>query len=275
MTSEFLFHAHAVALTGRLSSPVGEILEAQAPAAIGEAGGVSRGRVENFRFQEIISFKAAWSHVAGVESAKKPGSYSTLATSVIEGLNILDMVTADRIVMRITSLHPGSGEPSIQFIGSSFQNLRIAGELVVVDLDTATFGELDSHSKLRERYLKDDGFRADLDRRTFRGALDQIPKDNYRTRSYFEKFSDDASQKAWESGGEVRLSLVRSIRSSAPETKPFGNVIEIPEFGLIRLAEITVGAAHRSLSMIRIDLGSAWDGFIEGGSGAGNGRPWP
>ena len=274
MTSEFLYHGHAVALIGRFTNPVGDILEAQAPAAIGEGGGFSRGRAEHFRFKDIVSFRAAWSHVTGVESVKKPGTYSTEVTSVLEGLNVLDMVTADRIVMRITSLHPGSGEPSIQFTGSSFENLRIAGHLVSVELDT-DFTELDTMSKLRERYLKDDGFRGDLDKRMQGGGLDSIPAENYRTRRYFEKFSGDANARSMESGREFRGSLVKGIRGGAGDCKPYGNVIEIPEFGLIRLAEITVGADHRSLSMIRLDLGSAWDLYIEGGSGAGNGRPWP
>ncbi|MBL0160006.1 MAG: hypothetical protein IPP47_23410 [Bryobacterales bacterium] len=277
MTSEFLYHAHAVGLSGRLTSPFAEILEAQAASAIGEAGGVSRSRVENYRFREIISCKAAWSQVTGVESGKKPGTYSTLATSVIEGLNVLDMVTADRMVMRITSKHPGSGggEPSIQFIGSGFENLRIAGQPVAVELDTATFDDLDTFSKVRERYLKDDGFRADLDRRLLRGGLDTIPAEKHRTRRYFEKYSGDAVVRAMEAGGELRASLVKGVRSGGAECKAWGNVIEIPEFGLIRLAEITVGADHRSLSMLRIEMGCAYEGFIEGGSGAGNGRPWP
>ncbi|HEY3441223.1 MAG TPA: choice-of-anchor P family protein [Paludibaculum sp.] len=277
MTSEFLYHAHAVGLSGRLTSPFAEVLEAQAPAAIGEAGGVSRSRAENFRFQEIVSCKAAWSHVTGVESVKNPGTFSTLATSVIEGLNVLDMVTADRIVMRITSKHPGSGggEPSIRFIGSSFENLRIAGQPVAVELDTVTFDELDTYSRLRERYLKDNGFRADLDRHLLRGGLEGIPAEKHRTRRYFERFSGDAVVRALETGGELRASLVKGVRSGGAEIKAWGNVIEIPEFGLIRLAEITVGADHRSLSMLRIDLGCAYEGFIEGGSGAGNGRPWP
>lgn len=275
MTSEFLYHAHAVALSGRLTSPFAEVIESQAPAAIGEAGGVSTTRVENFRFKEIVSFKAAWSNVIGVESAKKPGSYSTLVTSVIEGFNVLDMVTADRIVMRITSSHPGVGESSIRFIGSTFENLRIAGHPVQVNLDTATFDELGSLSKLRDRYLKDEGFRSDLDQRVMRGALDRIPEEKYRTRSYFEKFSGDGWKRAFESGGEIRCSLVKEIQTKPADLKPFGNVIEIPEFGLIRLAEVTIGADHRSLTMVRIDLGCACKGEIDGGSGAGNGRPWP
>lgn len=277
MTSEFLYHAHAVALIGRLTNPISEILEAQAPATIGEAGGVSRSRVENFRFQEIISCKAAWSQVTGVESLKHPGTYSTLATSVIEGLNVLDMVTADRIVMRITSKHPGAGggQPSIQFLGSSFENLRIAGQPVAVELDTATFDDLDTRAKLGDRYLKESGFRAELDKRMLGGGMDEIPAEKNRTRNYFEKFSSKESQRAWESGGEIRCSLVKGVRCGAPELKGCGHVIEIPEFGLIRLAEITIGPDHRSLSMLRIDLGSAYDGFVEGGSGAGNGRPWP
>ena len=60
----------------------------------------------------------------------------TLSTSVVENLNILNVVTADRVVAQVSTEHPREGYiPTITFLGSQFVNLRLAGQLVEVELD--------------------------------------------------------------------------------------------------------------------------------------------
>ena len=79
-----------------------------------------------------LSYEAAHTQVAGNRETK-PGhdGYTTLVTSVVEGLNILDVVTADLVVAQISTDHPLVGYvPSITFLGTRFENLRIAGHKV-------------------------------------------------------------------------------------------------------------------------------------------------
>jgi hypothetical protein len=89
-------------------------------------GGHGCARVDNFRFREFISFKAGYTHVSG--SPDKDESNNTLVTATLEGLNMMDVLTADRVVSRLFSKHPkGVAEGRITMHGSKFENLRICG----------------------------------------------------------------------------------------------------------------------------------------------------
>ena len=58
----------------------------------------------------------------------------------MEGINLLEVVTADKIVAQISTKHPKIGNvPSVSFVGSQFVNLRINGELIVPVLDLHPF----------------------------------------------------------------------------------------------------------------------------------------
>src|SRR5215471_9459377 len=99
------YNASAMALGGKITRPFEAILETQAASVLPIDGGFGSARTENVRFKEIISFKAAHSVVTGSQS-EVDGSFATLASVTIEDLNILDMVTAKRIVSRISTHHP-------------------------------------------------------------------------------------------------------------------------------------------------------------------------
>jgi hypothetical protein len=56
------------------------------------------------------------------------GSITTV-TSVAEGLNLFDVITADRHVAQISTEHPLADDiPSATFQGTSFENFKIAGD---------------------------------------------------------------------------------------------------------------------------------------------------
>src|SRR5215469_8870579 len=122
-----LYHADAVAATGYLTLPVHEVMEMQGSVGLAMGGGHTKVRVENFHHHHIFSFRYAHSEVSGRSSAKKK-SRNTLAQVVIEGLNIHNIVTCDRIVSRIAVHKPDDGsEASIIPFGSTIDNLRIGG----------------------------------------------------------------------------------------------------------------------------------------------------
>ena len=78
--------------------------------------------------------------MVGSNRNPKDDTYNSSVTATIEGLNILDMVTADRIVARVTSKQRlDEEEPTILSIGSRIENLRIAGCPIQVDLDNELF----------------------------------------------------------------------------------------------------------------------------------------
>jgi len=138
----FAFRASAAALGGFFTRPVNEPVPVQAATVLPSVGGYGTARAEHFRFHELVSFRSAYTQVIGNEY-EEGGRYerSTLALAVIEGLNVLDMVTADRVVGRLVSETPlpSDREARAKFspkeltwlpAGSYFVNLRIAGRPV-------------------------------------------------------------------------------------------------------------------------------------------------
>ena len=130
------FHAEAHALTGNLVLPFKEEIKKQAfvklegkaeiVLAEGEGQNSLSQHSKNFRLEGIISYAAAHTQVSGHESKKHPGASVTLATSVVEDLNVLNVVTADRVVAQVSTTHiPKVYSPKVTFLGTHFENLRI------------------------------------------------------------------------------------------------------------------------------------------------------
>src|SRR5207249_10087033 len=103
--STFHYHACAHGFSARFTRPFEYQIDAQAASALPIIGGHGQARVENFQFREFLSFRKAYTHVSGACEKKPDGtvSHNTLVISAIEGLNILDILTADRIVARMYS----------------------------------------------------------------------------------------------------------------------------------------------------------------------------
>jgi len=231
------FHAQAIGAGGRITRPFDELLEVQAATALPIGGGQGSSRVENFRFKNILSFRSADAHVTGSQS-KDSKSFATLAAVAIEDLNIMDVITAKRIVSRITSHHGiDDTEPSITPLGSRFEGLRIAGCELEVELDTHF----------------------------------PPPRDTYQG---FKK----ENARLTESKGLIVTTLVKQIdrgKKSCNELKISGNVIEVPHFGRIYLAQFLLTSYSRRLVMLRADLGCPVSGTLDVGDAQGNGTTYP
>jgi hypothetical protein len=145
----FLFHGHAIAAAGKITSPFQDTIPAQAASALPIDGGYSSARVENFRYKEIFSFASAYSEVAGTYVEKGGGAYETLSLTAIEKVNFLDVVTCDRIVARITVRYPADrSAATVMTAGSRFERLRV-GDVFFEKLDLAPdiFGKYDASGK--------------------------------------------------------------------------------------------------------------------------------
>ncbi|MGO8790093.1 MAG: choice-of-anchor P family protein [Terriglobia bacterium] len=130
MEKTFLYHALASGVSGNITLPFHELIEVHAASALPFTGGHSASRAESFRFKDIISFSSASTITTGSETSD---AYNTLATATVEGLNILNLVKADRVVARLASKYSkDSRQHSATIAGSYFENLRIAGNLVQI-----------------------------------------------------------------------------------------------------------------------------------------------
>src|SRR5215469_2358088 len=156
----FHYHASAHALSGHLTRPANHLIQAQAGTALPSTGGQHAARAEGFRLDQTVCFTAAYSHVAGSEKTENNKTiHTTLATTAVENLNILDMVTADRIVARLASSHEPGNETRILVLGSRFENLRIAGYRIDVELHHELAMKLDTFAATRKEYESNADFR--------------------------------------------------------------------------------------------------------------------
>ena len=250
----FHFHAGGHAISGIFERPIPHVIEAQASVTLPTIGGVAQARVENFRAHHFLSFKSAHTHVSG--SRQDENIVTINATSVIEGLDILGVVTAERIVSRVTSEYDGrkdnpkgtningnNKEGHIVAVGSEFHNLRIAGHRVEITLRHNLLLECKTFSDLHDKLIA--------------GKGPEKEEDVY---------------------GEVALcSLVEKIEPAEfPGVEKEGrHTLKIKHFGTVSFAEVLATGGERTLTMMRLHLGSPDGAFMTVAETCTNGRPWP
>jgi hypothetical protein len=276
------YNAGAHLLKAELEYPLKEEIKPQAFVNLPSDGTYQFKRADPFHFEGVLSYQAGYTKVAGHKSTKHRG-FATLATSVLEGLNVLDIVTADRVVAQIATEHPVYGEgqvPSVTFLGTRFENLRIAGHKIDVEPVLDILGPRPVND---ESYLQN------------RNVLDRISQ-QYETIARTKQLPDWAAKQypkgrpAVNGNGKLELSLINRVEG-APGTS-FGHVIDLPEFGKIFLGELEVqripGDPGKKkpdtykfhLTMIKLKMGCIADGASDivttdtngkGGIGSGDG----
>src|SRR5579864_2102138 len=136
------FHAEAHALKAKVRFPVDAEVRPQAFVKLaGTLEELLNGEgkrnyfsqhAKNYRLEGVFSYSAAHTQVSGHRSSKDERNSVTLATSVVENLNILNVVTADRVVAQIATTHiHDQYVPEVTFLGTHFENLRIARHKVL------------------------------------------------------------------------------------------------------------------------------------------------
>lgn len=240
----FYFHAGGHALSGEFRRPVRQVIPAQAATSLPTIGGHARALAQDFTAEHFASFKFGHSHVSGSQQADH--AFTTHATVSVEMLNVLDVVTADRIVLRLTSKQeqpkPGKlKEVHIMALGSQFENLRIAGYQVDVTLRHELLIENETFAKLRAKVATDKKS----------GKITRVGDDN------------------------ILCSLVEKIETKLPGVDPKAHIIDVPHFGRISLAEILITPGSLTATMIRFDLGSPDEGNLAAVEAQVNGIPWP
>jgi hypothetical protein len=222
-----IYDAHAFALKGDLQLPIRAEIKPQASANLPREGGYLSQHACEYRLEGIISFRSAYTQVAGNLDTQKPDhGYVTLATAVLEDFNILDVVTVDRVVAQISTRHPAKGGvPTVTFLGTRFENLRIAGHPVHIELDTNILGERPGEKlpwstsrSFRERVT------AQYENIRHQSNLPAEIAERYNRLP-----SDPGSQES------IECSLVHRADCSHLG-RSFGHVIDIPHFGKLYLA---------------------------------------
>jgi hypothetical protein len=267
----FHYHADASPLGGHITHPFENVIHTQASASLAQAGGHAESRVESYRLDNSVTVSSgpAYSHTAGVEN-KTTGAWTTLVTSVVENLNVLEVVTADRIVSKLHVEYPQRGDhPRISIIGSKFVNLRVNGESInpVLDIDLL---KSESKGEFPDKHL--------MEEKVF----------NNRVSSHYKKITETKGAPEWLAGrhasmkspesrkkkGYVLCSLVEELQGAKPGTS-FGHVLHVPGFGNIFFGELIVSPNSYRLTMMRIEMGCLAEGNISAASAFSNGYPIP
>lgn len=281
---EHTYHAQAHIFEASLEQPFPEKVRPHAFVKLNGESHYYFNYAPPYRLEGVLSYESGYTQVAGHQSSKPGHGFATLTTSVIEGLNILEVLTADRVVAQISTEHPLDGAvPEVSFLGTRFENLRIAGHKLEIDTNLDILGPKPDND---ESYFDQEEVRNTISQQSQK--LSMAP-DWARTRPS----SNGSGPKP---SNQFDTSLVSGVRNYPGS---FGHVFEIPHFGKFFLGELTVtrkkaplpekGSTYREydtyrfmLTMIRMELGCPVVG--SGGVGTadsngqgsnGNGKPTP
>jgi hypothetical protein len=292
------YDAEAHALSGYLHHPVYQRINEKAQVSLKD---YRDGHIQEKESQfglEGISFESGRSRVSGNRNLKNKG-WITLSTSIVEGFNVLEVITADRVVSQISTEHAyiDGHVPSVTFLGTQFVNLRLSGFLLEPKFNFAICAD---KPKGKTPYVKHLEF--------LRGARKQVAKivegdlpdevrDTYSDRLKAIDGLIKAANEHGDSGQDengrgddpivVTCSLITSIALDhipIPGLKTAGNVLFIPEFGSVALGEIEVRSSlqpdkeydnYFTLKMLEMKLGCIGNGALAAGVVSNNGTHHP
>jgi hypothetical protein len=169
--------------------------------------------------------------------------------------------------------HPLEGYvPTISFLGTRFENLRIAGYPVELEFDHNIFGPKPVDDA---PYTQDAGLISRIARQYDRiGTNKDLPAE---LAERYNRLSPSLGKSE-----AVECSLVNQATGRYPG-KSFGHIIRVPGFGIITLAKLTLKHENLhektkipqkttfTLTMIDLQLGCPTSGHVPVGGGSSNG----
>jgi hypothetical protein len=275
----FLYHAHGYALGGRIEQPVQKELDSHAATTLAIVGGYATSNSGPYNLDKLISYESAHTIISGIRNEE--AEHSTSVDTVIQGLNILDVITADKVVGRLSSKHEDGKPAKIIPLGSGFENLRIAGVPVDVEMANDLFSHHPTHEDLRGHFQGKCG--ANDPCAAFKPANPGRYEWGHPPGAMPEKLRKQMIvpvDTGWkESGGQLHCSIVHQVKeagsSSTKVTIPYGSAICIPQVGRLYLGELSSDGDTKRLTMLRLELGSPVVGSLAAAAPETNGRWFP
>ena len=305
------YHAEAHVLSVELKRPIEQKIEQHAPVALKDRRGGHLTRfIEDVSIEGLISFKRGHTRVSGSKSLKHHG-WVTLSTSTLEGLNVFEVISADRVVAQVSTEHPyeKGHVPHVTFLGTKFENLQVGGFAIKLTLNLGVCGKKPEGDK---PYLEDSKFL-----RGIREQIASIAKAGFLPKTVQKQYDERLTEidrlidqngggKANHDRVKVTCSLVESIDIKGipiPGLETVGNVLVIPDFGSVSLAEVEVGiepskpssefqrhelnaggssnngkpelSNYFTLKMLNMEMGCVGTGNVSAGSATSNGNTHP
>src|SRR5215471_1591159 len=256
--SQHIYNASAYGFAGAIKRPTPHSIPAQAAAVLGAEGGRGSSRVQGFKLDGIVAVDDAHTEVGGSYD-ESHNIHTTYASSALEGVNIADVFIADQVVSKLHIYTPADGgESSFTITGSHFRNLRIAGHTVDVQLATSVFDGYDTFSKVTAAHLAKKADPWLLGHKL--GELSDAEQAKLEETYHALKGMSDVV-KGWKQPnrtekGAYWFSAANQLKLEGlpgdSEIKVIGNMVCIPKFGVIRLAELAIHNHSRILTMFRV-----------------------
>jgi hypothetical protein len=280
----FLYHAHAIGAAGTFtrqktasSQKTTSSLQSHPTVSLPVTGGRLVSGVEKFGFEDILYYDSAETHAEG--KMLEPGVFTTEVKVTVTGLNILDVLTADRIVAHLVSRHTRSdenGQPSLSTSGSLIENLRIKSDLIDVHFDVALCEEWDTFDKAHKGYhaRKARVIQAKAEQKA-RKAVAAAGGQAMQTEEVVEEedlLDPDADATDRPASLFRRIARIRRIPGGCTRE---GLGMYVPEFGMIHLGELHITPDARRLTMLRVELGCDVRGDTTCGEAGNNGSHYP
>jgi hypothetical protein len=264
----FYYHADAAPIGGHFTKPDEKFVHSHGSSSLAQAGGHTASRVSAFKLDKLVSFDHAYSEIHGAPT--KTGSWAIQVTSTVEGLNVLDMVKADRVIASLSVEHPGTGgHAKASVVGSKFENLTINGVKVNPVLGKNV---IPSHKKgtfPEKAITEDEDYIARAISQSERLISAKGAPDWLKARYGWVQSKGARRRK-----GYVQCSLVDKVQGAKPGSS-FGHVIHVPDFGNIFLGELLTSHHVFRLTMIRLELGCDNEGNLSIGTSNSNGATSP
>jgi hypothetical protein len=278
------YHADACGFGGFLERPFEQNIVPQASLSLSPSGGYGSSRSEKFRLEGLFSYESAFTQVSGRLSQKENGGWLTLSTATVEGLNILDVITADRVSAQVSTEHPLEGNyPKVSFLGTTFENLKIGGYHVDVELGLDICDQGNGRGYPEQPCVNNKLFLTKVVGQYCRmregKSVNSLPKwiaeryplqdvencedvDNAEGEKRL-RYEKNVENMVNADSDYVLASVVKQAGGEFPGQQ-FGNVFEVPDIGQVFLGELLVDDHTFRLTMLRVELGCRAEGSLSG-----------
>ena len=313
-----MYHAEAYILRGEIEHPIQQPIQEYGRVILEQTRRESliTQSVGETNIEGLISFRRGHTRVAGTHIQQKVdifgqdhSGWATLSTAAIEGYNVEDIITADRVVAQISTNHPATNGnvPQVSFIGTRFDNLRVGGYPVELELDLGIFGQKPADDR---HYFEDVDFLDRVKRRLDDFVdHDDLPEGIEKKYGAQIVYIDGLKKRAKEEAVDVipngeggyptmTFTVVKKIKPiPLPGVRTFSNHIFIENFGTVTLGEVEVGikkehsplsfekkfdsqteasgSNYFTLDMLKMRLGCPAGGNVNGPTANANGSNGP
>lgn len=291
----FHYHADVNAIGGYIDRPFNGFVPSHTSASLPIVGGfIEKQRNRSRSWKDIVNFSSESTHVSGSKKDEpNDGPWTTQVSATVNDLNILDVITAKKVVVQLSIAHPhDGGNPTVSLVGTQFIDLAISGTIIKPVIRYDLFSD-------------HDGKRPDDPAKKDRTAYPQAPwtqqpkflekarnqaanarkkfTENYNEESvpdwvkhHFHWFDTDKAD-ASADRDYVPCSLIDEL-PPLPDNFPgvvCGNAVYIPGFGKVFFGEVHVHKDVHRVSMIRTQLGSPVGGAVSACVASSNGKGPP